>query len=129
MVGHSVVVIGEWFFTDSAFLVLLDNLLVEQLLHFCWGPEFPVSSGVMGIFNALDWNPRSAFFWNLFSAATKERLMNRTEFVATEFHGVTSVWVLLMFGATANNVRGGSNALDTTKREGTARAVRHTGEE
>src|SRR5260370_24307518 len=97
MVGHSVVVIGEWFFTDSAFLVLLDNLLVEQLLHFCWGPEFPVSSRVMGIFNALDWNPRSAFFWNLISAATKERVMNRPEFVATQLHCCVTVCVQLMF--------------------------------
>jgi hypothetical protein len=43
--------------SDGTFPVLLDNLSVEKFPHFGGGPEFPISSLVMRILNALHAHP------------------------------------------------------------------------
>jgi hypothetical protein len=57
VVWHDVVVIRKLFATDGAFPILLDNLPVQQFPHFGWRPEFPISSRVMRIINALHAHP------------------------------------------------------------------------
>jgi|SRR5579862_1044497 len=60
VIRNNVFEIGEWVTADSAFLSLLSDLPLKQLLHFCWRSEFSITPRMMGIFNALDWCPGSA---------------------------------------------------------------------
>ena len=53
VVRYNIVVIRELFVADCAFPILLDNLPVQLFSHFCWGPDFPIPSRVMRIFNSL----------------------------------------------------------------------------
>jgi hypothetical protein len=53
VVGHDVVVIGEFQMAERAFPALVDDLAVEQLAHFCVGAKFPVTPRMMGILNPL----------------------------------------------------------------------------
>ena len=52
MVGYDVAVVGERFLAESAFAILQSNLPVEEFPHFTVGAEFPVSPGMMRIFDA-----------------------------------------------------------------------------
>ena len=54
MVWDDVAVVRELFVADGAFPVLLDNLPLQEFPHLSWGPEFPISSRVMRVFNPLD---------------------------------------------------------------------------
>ena len=53
VVGHDVVVVGELYTAECALPVLFDNLTVEQPPHLRVGAEFPVSPGMLGVFNPL----------------------------------------------------------------------------
>jgi hypothetical protein len=55
VVRDHVVVIREVFVADSAYPALLDNLTVQKLPHLGRGPQFPISSRVMRIFDL--WTP------------------------------------------------------------------------
>jgi hypothetical protein len=57
VVRDHVVVIREVFVADSAYPALLDNLTVQKLPHLGRGPQFPISSQVMRIFDPLDSEP------------------------------------------------------------------------
>jgi hypothetical protein len=86
MVGNDIVVVRELFVADCTFPVLFDDLPVQESPHFCWRPEFAISSGMVRIVNALNTQPHSTFLPNLFPAAAKHRSVNWTELIATEFH-------------------------------------------
>jgi hypothetical protein len=86
VVRHDVVVVGEFFVADGTLPRLLDDFAIKQFPHLCWRPEFPISSWVMGILDPLDAQPHSMFFPNLLPAAAEHGSVNRTVFIATEFH-------------------------------------------
>ena len=88
MVGYDVAIVGEWFVTKGALATLGGNLPVEEFPHFPVGAEFPVSPGVMRVFDAPNAHPTLAlFFWDCLSAAAGERAVQWAEFIAAEFHG------------------------------------------
>jgi hypothetical protein len=52
VVWYNVVVVGELFVADRTDPVLFNNLPVQEFPRFSGRPEFPISPGMMGIFNA-----------------------------------------------------------------------------
>jgi hypothetical protein len=89
VVGHNIAVVGERFLAESAHTILQSNLPVEELPHFTVGSEFPVSPGMMQIFNASNAHLALALFsWYCFSAAAEERAVNRAQLITAESHGV-----------------------------------------
>jgi hypothetical protein len=86
MVRYDVFVIGEGLVTNATFRVLLHDLAIQELPHLCRRPKFPIAAWMVWIFDAFDSDPRLAPLPNLFSAATEERFMNRTELLAAKFH-------------------------------------------
>ena len=52
VVWHNVAVVRKLFVADCTFPILLDNLSVQELSHFCGRPEFPIPPWVMWILNA-----------------------------------------------------------------------------
>ena len=57
MVGDDIAVVGERFLAEGAYAILGDDLPVEEFPHFAVGPKFPVSPGMMRIFNAPNAHP------------------------------------------------------------------------
>jgi hypothetical protein len=96
MVGHNVAIVGEPLLAESAEAILGCDLPVEELPHFTVGPEFPVSPGMMRIFNAPNAHlARSFLSRNRFSAAAEERTVNRAQLITAESHDV----LLICLGA------------------------------
>ena len=60
MIGNDVVEVGEFHMADCAFLVLFDNLAIEQPSHLRVGAEFPVNARdaliSSGLTKGLSWN-------------------------------------------------------------------------
>jgi hypothetical protein len=88
VIRHDFIAMSESSLTDSAFHSLLDNLTSQQLPHFGGRPEFTISSGVMRVINTLDGKARAPFL--LFSPTAEEGAVNRTAFIASKFHHITS---------------------------------------
>jgi hypothetical protein len=44
----------RWIVADGTLPTLLGNFSIKQLPHLSWRPEFPVSPGVMRIFDTLN---------------------------------------------------------------------------
>jgi hypothetical protein len=85
MVGYDVAIVGEWFVTKGALATLGGNLPVEELPHFAVGAEFPVSPGMMRIFNAPNAHLVRPFLSrDCFSAAAEERAVNRAQLITAE---------------------------------------------
>jgi hypothetical protein len=57
VIRHDVVVVRELVMADGASAVLLDDLSLQQLPHFCRRPQFPISPGVMRIIDTLHAGP------------------------------------------------------------------------
>jgi len=78
MVGHNVTIVGEPFLAECAEAILCSDLLVEELPHLTVRAEFPVSPGMMRIFNAPDAHLARPFLSrDRFSAAAEERVVKR----------------------------------------------------
>jgi hypothetical protein len=45
MIRDDVMIVGELLVANGAFPVLLDDLALQQLPHFCWRPQFTISPG------------------------------------------------------------------------------------
>ena len=90
MVRNYIVIACEFFVADRAFPVLLDNLSIQQLPHFAWGPEFPVSPRMMRILNASNPRLQSARIGRLFPTAAGNRFVDWAVFIATKPHGISS---------------------------------------
>ena len=87
MVGHHVAVIGEPLLAEGAESILLDDLPVEELPHLTVGPKFPVSPGMMRVFNAPNSHRALAFFfWDCLSAAAGERAVKWAQLIPAESH-------------------------------------------
>ena len=92
MVGDDVAVVGECFLAEGAYAILGDDLPVEEFPHFAVGTEFPVSPGMMRIFNAPNAHlALASFSWDCFSAAAEERTVNRAQLITAESHDVLLV--------------------------------------
>jgi hypothetical protein len=88
VVGDDIAVVGERFLAEGAYAILQSNLPVEELPHFAVGAEFPVSPGMMRIFNAPNAHLARPFLsWDCFSAAAEERTVNRAQLITAESHG------------------------------------------
>jgi hypothetical protein len=57
MIRHHVVVVSELLMANRASPALLNDLPLQQLPHLCRRPQFPVSPGVMLIFDTLHNGP------------------------------------------------------------------------
>ena len=89
MAGHNVAIVGEPLIAESAEAILCNDLPVEELSHFAVRAEFPVSPGMMRIFNAPNSHLALAFFfWDCLSAAAGERTVKWAELIPAESHGV-----------------------------------------
>lgn len=51
VVGYYVVIVSEFIKANRTNTALFDNVSVQQLPHFSWRAEFPITAGVMGIFD------------------------------------------------------------------------------
>jgi len=96
VVWHDVVAVGEFLVANGTLPTLLDNFAIQQFPHFCWRPEFAISSWVMRILDSLNTQLYSTFLPSLLPAAAEEGPMDRTILVATEFHGFLLVRPLLL---------------------------------
>jgi hypothetical protein len=89
VVGHDVAIVGEPFLAESAEAILGDDLSIKKLPHFTVGSEFPVSPGMVPIFNAPNAHLARPFLSrNCFSAAAEERAVNRAQLITAESHEV-----------------------------------------
>jgi hypothetical protein len=88
VVGCVVAIIGEWFVAEGAYAILGDNLPVEKFPHFAVRAEFPVSPGMMRVFDAPNAHLALALFsWDYLSAAAGERTVKWAQLISTESHG------------------------------------------
>jgi len=89
VVRNDVVVVGELFVADGAYTSLLSDLTVQQLPHLSWRSKFPISTRVVRILDPLHphpYCPGLVFFWDCFSATTKQRSVYGTILIATQSH-------------------------------------------
>jgi hypothetical protein len=94
VVWDNVAIVCERRLTDGALPVLFHYFSIEQFPHFRFGAKLTVSPGVVRVFDTLHSKP-SGFpsLRNRLAAAARERPMNRTVLIATEFHGFPPGWV------------------------------------
>jgi hypothetical protein len=89
VVGHDVVVVGERHLANGALPVLLNYFSIEQLPHFRFGAKLAVSSRMVRVFDPLHSEASDlACLLDQLAATARERPMNRTVLIATEFHGL-----------------------------------------
>ncbi len=89
VVGHNVSIVGEPLLAESTEPILCSDLPVEELPHFAVGSEFPVSPGMMQIFNASNAHLACPFLSrDCFSPAAEERTVNRAQLITAESHDV-----------------------------------------
>jgi hypothetical protein len=95
VVGHHVAIISKRIVTESALATLGGNLPVEQFPHFAVGAEFPVSPGMMWIFNAPNTHLALALFsWDCLPATAVEGAVDWAELFSTESHDALLIaWV------------------------------------
>jgi len=91
VVRHYVAVIRELFVADCAYPVLLNNLPLQKLPHFSGGPEFPVSSWVIRIFDTLHSESQCPGLGDEFPTTAGNRFVDCTVFIATKPHGIPPV--------------------------------------
>jgi hypothetical protein len=99
MVGHDIAIISEWFVTEGAFATLGGNLPVEELPHFSVRAEFPVSPGMMRVFDAPNSHLALASFSpDCLSAAAGERTVKWAALIPAESHDVLLIGLGAMVG-------------------------------
>jgi hypothetical protein len=99
VVGHHVAVLGEPLLAESAESILLGDLPVEELPHCAVGPKFPVSPGMMRVFNATNAHLALAFLlWDRLSAAAEERTVKRAQLIPAKSHDVLLIGLGAMVG-------------------------------
>jgi hypothetical protein len=92
VVGYHVAIISERFVTESALATLGGNLPVEEFPHFSVGAEFPVSPGMMLIFNAPNTHlALASFSRDCLSSTAETGAVDRAELVLMQSHGVLLV--------------------------------------
>jgi hypothetical protein len=71
VVRHDIAAVVKFMVANGTFPFLVDDLSVQQLPHLGWRTEFPVSSGIVRIFDALNAKLKSAFFARLLATAAE----------------------------------------------------------
>ena len=90
MVGYDVAIIIERFVTKCALATLGGNLPVEEFSHFAVGAEFPVSPGMMRVFDAPNAHLALALFsWDCLSSAAEEGAVKWAALIPAESHGIS----------------------------------------
>ena len=98
MVQYNVAIVGGPCLAESAEAILCSDLPVEEFSHFTVGAEFPVSLGMMRIFNAPNAHLACLVLSrDCSSAASAEGAVNRTQLITAESHNV----LLICLGAMA----------------------------
>ena len=72
MVRNDFAAVAKFMVANGALARLLHDFPIEQFPHLCWRPYFPISPGVVRIFDALDTKLKSAFFPRLLTTAAEE---------------------------------------------------------
>jgi hypothetical protein len=91
VVGDDVAIVSEGHLANGALSVLLNDFSIKQLPHFRFGAELAVSSRMVRVFDTLHSElSDSSSSLNRFAATARERSMNGTILIATEFHGFPS---------------------------------------
>jgi hypothetical protein len=89
MIRYHVAVIGEPLLAEGADALLVDDLPVEELPHLAVRAKFPVSPGVVRVFNAPNAHLALAFlFRDCLSTAAGERTVKWAQLIPVEPHGV-----------------------------------------
>jgi hypothetical protein len=89
VVRHDVVIVGERYPANRALPVLLNYFSIEHLPHFRFGAKFAVSSRMVLVFDTLHSEPSdSPSLRNRLTATARERSMDGTVLIPTEFHGL-----------------------------------------
>src|SRR5271157_948923 len=91
VIWHDVVVVRELYVADRTYPVLFDDLPVQEFPHLRWRSEFPISSRVMRVFDALHAEPYCPGFGDEFPTTAGVRLVYGTVFIATKSHGIPPV--------------------------------------
>jgi hypothetical protein len=86
VVWNDVVIVGKLFVADRAYPGLLPHLAVQQCSHLCRGSQFPISSRVVRIFDALNSQSYEPRLGKGFPATAGKRFVNWAKFVGTESH-------------------------------------------
>jgi hypothetical protein len=73
MIRHHVSVVGQLFIAEGAYALLGDNLPVEKFPHFAVRAEFPVSPGMMRVFDAPNAHLALALSLGITSLPQQER--------------------------------------------------------
>jgi hypothetical protein len=86
MVRDHIVIVRELFVADRADTSLFSDLSVEQFSHFGRRPQFPISTGMMRIFDSLHAKSNQSGFGDPVSAAARKRSVDWANFVGAESH-------------------------------------------
>jgi hypothetical protein len=94
MIGYHVAVIGEPLLAEGADTLLGDDLPIQELPHLAVRTEFPVSPGMMLIFDAPNAHLALALFsWDYLSSAAGERTVKWAQLITAESHGFPPGWI------------------------------------
>lgn len=93
MIGDDIVIIAKFFVADRTNARLLSNFAVQQFPHLRGRSQFPVSPRVMRIFNALNSESDQLWLGQKFASTTRERFVDRTQFIGTKSHGIPLIRV------------------------------------
>jgi hypothetical protein len=88
MVGDDVGIVAEVLVANRADARLFSDLAVHQFPHFRRRSQFPISSRVVGILNSLNSKSDELWFGQKFASTTRERFVDRTQFIGTKSHGI-----------------------------------------
>jgi hypothetical protein len=91
MVRYDVAILGKFLVADCALAALLSDLSVQQFSHLGGRSQLAIASGVVRIVDTLNPTAKPLFLARLVTTAAENRSVDRTEFIATEFHGYAPV--------------------------------------
>lgn len=91
LVRNNIAVIREFNLADGTDAVLLDDFPIHQFPHLAGRAQFPVSARVMGIVHALHSQACEPGLGQPLPATAGQRIVDWTEFVATESQGSSPV--------------------------------------
>jgi hypothetical protein len=128
VVGNDFLAVSEGLVTDPAVPFLSGDLLGEEFPQFRGRTQFPVSSGMIWVFDSLDACGWPAGLECFRAAATDAGVMNGTTLVSVKFHGNALVcirgccallcqWGVLLCSASVKGLKcGGQDAAAELKR-------------
>jgi hypothetical protein len=89
MVRNHIVIVRELFLAERADAGLFSDFSVEQFPHLGRGPQFPISTRMMWVFDSLHAKSNQSGFGDPFSPAARNGSVNWANFVGTESHDIS----------------------------------------